>query len=224
MVETLEMEYYQKLINFNAAEEILHKQWENSTPRDGTALNDLYHEGLRVAHQEADRRAALEHRDKNLEVVFHLERKLSIVRRWKAGDPEWERAAVLVGKRRYQRCIDELEKLVVSRLFELTNMNQSKSGYKMRKHMAVALESRSKAIKAALVRYNTAAAALPEPRPPLSWEEVVEYTFLADFDLLRDSNRVDPSQRPWALPDLQWTTTSRSVELLKRSNTSTLGQ
>ncbi|KAJ6596493.1 hypothetical protein B0H10DRAFT_1960160 [Mycena sp. CBHHK59/15] len=200
MVETLEMEYYQKLINFNAAEEILHKQWENSTPRDGTALNDLDHEGLRVAHQEADRRAALEHRDKNLEVVLHLERKLSIVRRWKAGDPEWERAAVLVGKRRYQRCIDELEKLVVSRLFELTNMNQSKSGYKMRKHMAVALESRSKAIKAALVRYNTAAAALPEPRPPLSWEEVVEYTFLADFDLLRDSNRVDPSQRPWALP------------------------
>ncbi|KAJ6605926.1 hypothetical protein B0H10DRAFT_2310689 [Mycena sp. CBHHK59/15] len=223
MVETLEMEYYQKLINFNAAEEILHKQWENSTPRDGTALNDLYHEGLRVAHQEADRRAALEHRDKNLEVVLHLERKLSIVRRWKAGDPEWERADVLVGKRRYQRCIDELEKLVVSRLFELTNMNQLKSGYKMRKHMAVALESRSKAIKAALVRYNMAAAALPEPRPPLSWEEVVEYTFLADFDLLRDSNRVDPSQRPWALPAARLAMDNyfkicRAVEEIKRLN------
>ncbi|KAJ6608349.1 hypothetical protein B0H10DRAFT_2166594 [Mycena sp. CBHHK59/15] len=210
MVETLEMEYYQKLINFNAAEEILHKQWENSTPQD-------------VAHQEADRWAALEHRDKNLEVVLHLERKLSIVRRWKAGDPEWERAAVLVGKRRYQRCIDELEKLVVSRLFELTNMNQSKSGYKMRKHMAVALESRSKAIKAALVQYNIAAAALPEPRPPLSWEEVIEYTFLADFDLLRDSNRVDPSQRPWALPAARLAMDNyfkicRAVEEIKRLN------
>ncbi|KAJ6596456.1 hypothetical protein B0H10DRAFT_1635061, partial [Mycena sp. CBHHK59/15] len=119
----------------------------------------------------------------------------------------------LVGKRRYQRCIDELEKLVVSRLFELTNMNQSKSG-----ELTVFA-----AIKAALVRYNTAAAALPEPRPPLSWEEVVEYTFLADFDLLRDSNRVDPSQRPWALPAARLAMDNyfkicRAVEEIKRLN------
>ncbi|KAJ6605731.1 hypothetical protein B0H10DRAFT_1820435, partial [Mycena sp. CBHHK59/15] len=119
----------------------------------------------------------------------------------------------LVGKRRYQRCIDELEKLVVSRLFELTNMNQSKSG-----ELTVFA-----AIKAALVRYNTAAAALPEPRPPLSWEAVVEYTFLADFDLLRDSNRVDPSQRPWALPAARLAMDNyfkicRAVEEIKRLN------
>lgn len=35
------------------------------------------------------------------------------------------------------------------------------------------------------------------PRKTLKWEEVVEYAFLADFDLLRDT-RTDVSQRPWA--------------------------
>jgi hypothetical protein len=42
----------------------------------------------------------------------------------------------------------------------------------------------SKAVKAALICYNTAAGALEELREALQWEQVVEYTFLADFDLL----------------------------------------
>lgn len=33
----------------------------------------------------------------------------------------------------------------------------------------------------------------------MEWKEVVEYAFLADFDLLRDT-RQDISQRPWATP------------------------
>ncbi|KAI6011553.1 hypothetical protein BKA83DRAFT_36774, partial [Pisolithus microcarpus] len=37
------------------------------------------------------------------------------------------------------------------------------------------------------------------PRQTLRWEEVVEYAFLADFDLLWDT-REDISQRPWAHP------------------------
>lgn len=37
------------------------------------------------------------------------------------------------------------------------------------------------------------------PRQILKWEEVVEYAFLADFDLLRDT-RVDVSQSPWSSP------------------------
>jgi hypothetical protein len=51
----------------------------------------------------------------------------------------------------------------------------------------------------ALDKYNTAARALSPPRPALSWEEVIEYAFLADFDLLRDA-RQDISQRPWSTP------------------------
>jgi hypothetical protein len=73
------------------------------------------------------------------------------------------------------------------------------TGYKLRKHIAKALQSRSQAIRTALDRYNTAARALPIPRRQLEWKEVVEYAFLADFDLLRDA-RQDISHRPWATP------------------------
>ncbi|KAG6806224.1 hypothetical protein H0H92_012178 [Tricholoma furcatifolium] len=37
------------------------------------------------------------------------------------------------------------------------------------------------------------------PRAPLSWNEIVEYAFLADFDLLRDT-RQDVKERAWARP------------------------
>jgi hypothetical protein len=69
----------------------------------------------------------------------------------------------------------------------------------MRKHIGKALQARSSAIRTALDRYNTAAQALSPPRRTLHWKEVVEYAFLADFDLLRDA-RQDISQRPWATP------------------------
>ena len=34
----------------------------------------------------------------------------------------------------------------------------------------------------------------------LKWEEVVEYTFLSDFNLLPEDGRQDISQLPWASP------------------------
>lgn len=69
----------------------------------------------------------------------------------------------------------------------------------MRKHIAKALKARSQAIRTSLLRYNLAAAELIPPRRLLGWEDVVEYAFLADFDLLRDT-RQDIRSRPWASP------------------------
>jgi hypothetical protein len=69
----------------------------------------------------------------------------------------------------------------------------------MRKHIGKALQKRSSAIRTALDRYNAAAQALTPPRQTLHWKDVVEYVFLVDFDLLRDT-RQDISQRPWATP------------------------
>jgi hypothetical protein len=69
----------------------------------------------------------------------------------------------------------------------------------MRKHISKALQSHSQAIRSALDRYNSAARLLPVPHRQLNWKEVVEYAFLADFDLLRDA-RQDISDRPWATP------------------------
>jgi hypothetical protein len=142
--------------------------------------------------------------------------RLGVVERWEPGRPEWQRAGELVSMRRYQRALDHLEGLIVARMFELTKMNMSQTGayfilafirnyltqatgYKMRKHIAKALQSRSQAIRSALEKYNSAARLLPSPRRQLDWKEVVEYAFLADFDLLRDA-RQDISHRPWATP------------------------
>jgi hypothetical protein len=72
-------------------------------------------------------------------------------------------------------------------------------GYSLRKHIANALKARSVAIRTALDRYNTAALALVPPRQTLNWDQVVEYAFLSNFDLLRDA-RQDIRRKPWATP------------------------
>jgi hypothetical protein len=72
-------------------------------------------------------------------------------------------------------------------------------GYKLRKHIAKALQTRSVAIRSALNTYNTIANAMTPPHQILKWEEVVEYAFLADFDLLCDMH-VDVSRSPWSSP------------------------
>jgi hypothetical protein len=147
--------------------------------------------------------------------VQELEQKLEIQTRWTPEDEEWQWAAGLVVNREYQGTLDNLEGLIVACIFELTRMNRAgtgksnsthnlddadfRQGYKMRKHIGKALQTRSSAIRTALDRYNTAARAMSPPRRTLEWDEVVEYAFLADFDLFCDV-RQDISQRPWATP------------------------
>jgi hypothetical protein len=72
----------------------------------------------------------------------------------------------------------------------------------MRKHIAKALQARSKAVKNAIDTYNSAAVLLDLPMPHLSWEQVVEYAFLADFDILRDT-RAEVQSHPWTRPAYQ---------------------
>jgi hypothetical protein len=69
----------------------------------------------------------------------------------------------------------------------------------MRTHIAKALQARSMAIKNAITRYNTAAFALEPPAPSLTWDQVVEYTFLADFDFLRATDG-ELLNKPWSRP------------------------
>ena len=71
------------------------------------------------------------------------------------------------------------------------------TGYKLRRQIGKALQRRSEAIKNALNRYNTQAIKLTPPRPTLSWKEIVDYSFLGEFDLLRHS-RADIRNEPWA--------------------------
>jgi len=71
------------------------------------------------------------------------------------------------------------------------------TGYKLRTHIAKALQTQSEAIHNALTQYNTEAAKLTPPQSKLSWKEVVEYTFLAEFELLRHSCN-DIHHQQWA--------------------------
>ncbi|KAG6879498.1 hypothetical protein C0992_002109 [Termitomyces sp. T32_za158] len=193
--ETLQMEYYQKLVNLEASQKALddaQAKWLVITPENHNARD--YTRSI-----EMKRRHVLETHKKDLKVVQDLETKLGVATRWTRMNPEWRMAAEMAGKRRYQRCLDDLEALVVSRMFELTKMNMSQMGYKLRKHIGKALKARSQAVRNALDKYNAAARALSPPRPELSWDLVVEYAFLADFDILSDT-RQDVRERPWAAP------------------------
>ncbi|KAJ7789588.1 hypothetical protein B0H14DRAFT_3094898 [Mycena olivaceomarginata] len=172
--ETLQMEYYQKLVNL--------QDYESQT-----------------RCIETQRRHAMEVHSKTLAAVHDLEIRLGIATRWRPGDAEWVAAAKMLGKRRYQRALDELEGLVVARMFELSKVNMGDTGYKLRKHIAKALQACSKGVKSALERYNNAAAAMTPPRNQLTWDQIVDYAFLADFDLLREG-REDIRSEPWAQP------------------------
>jgi len=81
-----------------------------------------------TASIETARRHALENNAKHLEAAQMLEKKMNTRERWRPGCLEWEAAATKVVMRRYQRCIDILEGLVVARMFELTKMNMSQTG------------------------------------------------------------------------------------------------
>ncbi|KAJ7151899.1 hypothetical protein C8R43DRAFT_1087929 [Mycena crocata] len=145
------------------------------------------------------KRHAKEKLERDIASVEDLEEHLIIPVRWTTTSPKWLETTVAIKKRKYQLALDALELLIVERIFELTKMNQSQTGYKMRKHIAKALQARSKAVRNAIDRYNTAAIMLDPPMPLLSWDQVVEYAFLADFDILRDT-RAEVQARPWTRP------------------------
>jgi hypothetical protein len=77
---------------------------------------------------ETARRHTFERYEKDLHVAQDLETRLGVVRRWEPGSLEWQRAGELVSMRQYQRALDNLEGLIVARMFELTKMNMSQTG------------------------------------------------------------------------------------------------
>lgn len=77
---------------------------------------------------EKTHRQTVENIRRTVEVVQSYERRLGINERWVSGGDEWKKHEQMFHNRRYQRCLDNLERLVVSRMFELTKMNMSGTG------------------------------------------------------------------------------------------------
>ncbi|KAJ7640923.1 hypothetical protein B0H17DRAFT_1216483 [Mycena rosella] len=167
--ETQQMEYYQSLMNLQARKKIFNDVFAEGSTANGTA-----------------KRHARDNYDKAHAAVQGMEQVLEIAVQWTPETEAWKTAALLVSTRCYRLCVNKLEELVLKRLFELTKMNMSQTGYTLRKHIAKALQVRSKTIRAALGQYNAAAAALTPKRRSLTWPEVIEYAFLSDFDILPD--------------------------------------
>ncbi|KAI0052976.1 hypothetical protein FA95DRAFT_1601333 [Auriscalpium vulgare] len=193
--DTLEMEYYQSLVHMHDSEAKLleaRAAWATITPQtigmSGSSLKT-----------ETARRQAIARNVKTIEVANELELRMGIKDRWLPKSRPWLRAQKKVALRTYRKAVDALEALVVARIFELSKMNMAQTGYKLRKHIAKALQARSQAVRSAVDRYNNAAAALKPPRRVLQWADVIEYAFLSDFDLLRDA-RQDVSKQMWATP------------------------
>lgn len=74
---------------------------------------------------ETKRRHAIEQRDNCLKRVHELELQLGVVQRWVPGSAEWNAATAKTVLCEYRKAVDNLEGLVVSRLFELLNLNKS---------------------------------------------------------------------------------------------------
>lgn len=74
-----------------------------------------------------------------------------------------------------------------------------------------------------MANYNTEAQKLRPPRPKLTWDEIVEYSFLAEFDLLRHARTdirtelwTDPSRREATVKYLQLQHAKEEIERLNR--------
>ncbi|KAL4077482.1 hypothetical protein J3A83DRAFT_4087806, partial [Scleroderma citrinum] len=69
----------------------------------------------------------------------------------------------------------------------------------LHQQISKALQRCLEAIHNAISHYNTQAAALNPPCPPISWKDITEYSFLSKFDLLCHSC-TDVQDNDWAKP------------------------
>ncbi|KAG6807975.1 hypothetical protein H0H92_005850, partial [Tricholoma furcatifolium] len=158
------------------------------------------------------RRQLNDRRDALLLEVAQLEVKMNIHTRWTPTSPQYTQVAKYMANRKYERALDTLQNLVIKRLFELHKLNLSQTGYRMRTHIAKSLQTRSKTIRAAVLRYNTLAVRLG--RPTLDWSTVTHYSFLDDFNILRHT-RANVNKKPWADPVIR--ETMRKYQRLQRA-------
>ncbi|KAJ7068499.1 hypothetical protein C8F01DRAFT_1017912 [Mycena amicta] len=191
--ETLRMDYYNALLMLY--DRHLQKSLEEAV---GVLAPGDYHGDVSVTQKmETQARHARDALMKVVDMVGSIELQLRLSAPWQEGDVEFEAAKELVRRRKYQRAVDELQGLVVSRLLELNKCHMSGTGYRMRTHIATALRVRSTAVQASLARFN--AAAVEMGKRTLDWNEVVQYSFMSDFDLLREG-RTDITRELWIQP------------------------
>ncbi|KAF9492604.1 hypothetical protein BDN71DRAFT_1483752 [Pleurotus eryngii] len=147
---------------------------------------------------ETECRFARKQYQSTLQDIIAMEVSMGIEKHWEPADKTYLDTVKYMHLRHYHCALKTLQKLVIQCLFELHKMNLSGTGYKLQTHIAKAVNT-----------YNSAALELDPPCPTLNWSQVSHYSFLKDFDLLRDT-RQDIRAKPWAQPLFR--------EMIKRAN------
>ncbi|KIY50695.1 hypothetical protein FISHEDRAFT_38695 [Fistulina hepatica ATCC 64428] len=133
------------------------------------------------------------------EELSRMEEVMGLPARWTTDSPEYIDSLKDQRERRYRQAVDEVERLIVQQLLELTKLNMSGVGYKQHEKIQKALQARSQAICKALDRYNEAARSLGHSREALTWLNIVEMVQLGEFELLRES-RGNIQTADWSKP------------------------
>ncbi|RXW20422.1 hypothetical protein EST38_g5446 [Candolleomyces aberdarensis] len=150
---------------------------------------------------ETHRRRARE-KVKELEgELVEMELRLHIEKRWDAATPEYCQTAQYINERKYHRALEDVQKLVVQRLFELHRLNLSSIGYKARVALAKAIRTRSRAIQTAINRYNCAVLALGRT-DTLDFARAAQFNFVEEFELLKNSH-ADLTGARWKEPRIR---------------------
>ncbi|KAG1727100.1 hypothetical protein EDD22DRAFT_982770 [Suillus occidentalis] len=126
---------------------------------------------------ESEHASALHKYELQLNVVEDFEHCHSITERWLPHDLRYAEAARYTQERQFIHSVEELEGLVVRRLFELSKANLAGT---------------------TLEKYNKLAPLQNPPRPVLEYSEIVGYASLGEFSLLKHSCH-DILMKPWAI-------------------------
>ncbi|TCD61105.1 hypothetical protein EIP91_009022 [Steccherinum ochraceum] len=222
-VETLQE--YRKI---QASSQNAHSRFLNTIPEDYSARpasgssSQVSRDISETRKREVDRRVQSARLLNFEQQLAEMEVAMGISRRWDPSDPDYVAALTYSCEREYHQAVDELQRLVVQRLFELQKLNLCGTGYRVRTHLAKAIQSRSKTIQHAVEVYNAAASTLSPPRPSVDWSVVSAHSFLEQFTLLRETSG-DVLARQWAQPVVrellrQYRRVKRAREEIARCN------
>lgn len=121
--ETLQMEYYRKLVDLQLTSALVKEtkeNWVHYEPESGQPDKTPALERARMHARENERKLV---RD-----IQGLEEKLGVRARWAEGSDEWLAAEKLVSSSKYRNALDKLESLLVRRLFEMGRLNVAGTG------------------------------------------------------------------------------------------------
>ncbi|KZT10313.1 uncharacterized protein LAESUDRAFT_755820 [Laetiporus sulphureus 93-53] len=144
-----------------------------SIPSDYTFISltagnvDYYAEVSHTQKLETRRRYLEERECTLLHDLLAMEVQMNISQRWQLTDDKYVKTAKYVAMCTYHHALNNLQQLVVQRLFELHKLNLSQTAYRARTHIVKSLQARCKAIRHAVKAYNTAALTIDPPRPML---------------------------------------------------------